>query len=110
MCKKLILLVSVVLVLDMLFISEAGAADPDLVGWWRLDDGSGDTAIDLSNSGNDGTIHNTAAGGLGVGGSAWVNDPERGMVISFNGNNSGGAYIDTDMIIPKMTLQNDFTC
>ena len=53
MCKKLILLVSVVLVLDMLFISEAGAADPDLVGWWRLDDGSGDTAIDLSNSGNE---------------------------------------------------------
>ena len=70
MCKKLILLVSVVLVLDMALISGAGAADPDLIGWWKLDDGSGDTATDLSGSGNDGIINNTASGGLGAGGSA----------------------------------------
>jgi hypothetical protein len=107
MCKKLILLVSIVVVLVL--TSGAYAVDPDLVGWWRLDEGSGNTAVDLSNSGNDGTIHNTAGGGLGPGGSAWVNDPERGMVISFNGVDSGGAYISTDLIIPKMTLTNDFT-
>lgn len=62
MCKKLILLVSIVLVLDLVLISGADAADPDLIGWWKLDEGSGDTATDLSASGNDGTINN--AGGV----------------------------------------------
>ena len=109
MCKKLILLVSVVLVLDMVLISGAYAADPDLIGWWKLDEGSGNTAADLSGSGNDGTINNTVGGGLGVGGSAWLIDPERGMVLSFNGNDSGGAYVNTDLILPEMTLENDFT-
>ena len=108
MCKKLILLVSVVLVLDMVLISGAGAADPDLIGWWKLDEGSGDTATDLSASGNDGTINNAAGGGLGVGGSVWVDDPERGMVISFDGEDSG-AVVVTDLIIPAMTMENEFT-
>jgi len=109
MCKKLILLVSVVLVLDMVLISGAGAADPDLIGWWKLDEGSGDTAADLSASGNDGAINKTAAGGLGDGGSAWFNDPERGMVLSFNGDDATGAYVDTDLILPAMTMESDFT-
>ena len=109
MCKKLILLVSVVFMLDLLLISGAVAADPGLVGWWRLDDGTGNVANDLSASGNDGTIVNVANGGLGTGGSVWVNDPERGMVASFSGDATSGAYIDTDMIIPKMTFVNDFT-
>jgi len=109
MCRKLTLLVSVVLVLDMVLISGAGAADPDLIGWWKLDEGSGNIAADLSGSGNDGTINNTAGGGLGDGGSAWINDPERGMVLSFNGDNSGGAYVSTDLLLPAMTAENDFT-
>ncbi len=109
MCKKLILLVSVVLVLDMVLISGAGAADPDLIGWWKLDEGSGNTATDLSASGNDGTINKTAGGGLGDGGSAWVDDPERGMVLSFNGDDGTGAYVNTDLILPAMTMENDFT-
>jgi hypothetical protein len=107
MCKKLILLVSIVAVLVL--TSGVYAVDPDLVGWWRLDDGSGNTVIDLSTSGNDGTIHNPNSG-LGVGGSVWVNDPERGMVISFKGGDDGtSAYVTTDMIIPKMNFENDFT-
>jgi len=109
MCKKLILLVSIVLVLDMVLISGAGAADPDLIGWWKLDEGSGNTATDLSASGNDGTINNAATGGLGTGGSAWFNDPDRGMVLSFNGNDSSGAYVSTDLTIPAMNMENDFT-
>ena len=39
----------------------------------------------------------------------WVNDPERGMVISFNGTDASGACVTTDVIIPAMTLENDFT-
>ena len=51
MYRKLIYLVSIVLVLGLV-----GSVSADLVGWWRLDDGSGTTAIDSSGNGNDGTI------------------------------------------------------
>ncbi len=54
MSKKLIYLVSFVLVLS--FVLTIGAR-ADLVGWWRLDEGSGTTAIDSSGSGNDGTLN-----------------------------------------------------
>ena len=107
MYEKLNLLVSIIVVLAL--TSGAGAADPDLMGWWRLDDGTGNIAVDLSASGNDGTIINAAAGGLGPGGSVWVNDPERGMVLSFNGDNSTGAYVTTNLFIPPMTMENGFT-
>jgi len=109
MSKKSIYLVSFVLVLGLVLTNVAGAADPDLIGWWPLNEGSGDTVIDLSGSGNDGNIHNAASGGLGSGGSVWVNDPEHGMVMSFNGNDSSGAYVSTDLIIPFMSLDNDFS-
>ena len=93
----------------LVLTSGAGAADPDLIGWWPLNEGSGDTVADLSASGNDGAIANTDSGGLGDGGSAWFNDPERGMVLSFNGDDATGAYVSTDLILPAMTLENDFT-
>jgi len=53
MCKKLIFLVSFILVLNT-----AGSIRADLVGHWKLDDGSGSIAIDSSGNGNDGTITN----------------------------------------------------
>ncbi|HEC02039.1 MAG TPA: LamG domain-containing protein, partial [Phycisphaerales bacterium] len=109
MCKKPTHSLCLVLILTMILTSAAGAADPDLLGWWPLNEGSGDTVFDLSASGNDGTINNFDGGGLGAGGAVWVNDPERGMVVSFNGDNSSGAYISTDLIIPFMDLDNDFT-
>jgi len=89
MCRRLICLVSFVLVLSLVLTSVAGA---NLIGWWPLNDGSGDTVIDISASGNDGTINNFDGGGLG-----------------FSGDNSSGAYISTDLIIPFMDLDNDFT-
>ena len=52
MYRKLIYLVSFVLVLSVALTSVAKAADPDLVGWWRLDDGSGMIAVDSSGNGN----------------------------------------------------------
>jgi hypothetical protein len=76
-----------------------------LLAYYALD---GD-ANDISGNGNDGTINNADTGGLGDGGSVWVDDPERGMVISFNGDNSSGAYVSTDLTIPAMTMENDFT-
>jgi hypothetical protein len=45
MCKKLIYVVSLVVVLSMAL---AGTARADLVGWWRFDEGSGTIAADSS--------------------------------------------------------------
>jgi hypothetical protein len=96
----------------LLLLSIAGQVmaqqDPDLLGWWKLDDGQGTIAADSSGNGHNGTILNPN-GGLGTAGSVWVNDPERGMVISFNGTDGTGACVTTTLTIPKLTLQNDFT-
>jgi hypothetical protein len=56
MCRKLIYLVSFVLVLSFILTSTANAGDPSLVGWWRFDEGSGSVAADSSGNGLDGTI------------------------------------------------------
>jgi len=64
-------------------------------------------ATDSSGNGIDGIIGNAETGGLGEGGSVWVDDPERGTVISFNGT-ADGAYVRAGDI-PQMTLTNDFT-
>jgi cellulose/xylan binding protein with CBM9 domain/concanavalin A-like lectin/glucanase superfamily protein len=108
MCRRWIYLASFVLVLSLAFASGTKAADPNLVGSWPLSEGLGEIAADLSGSGMDGTIYNPD-GGLGVDGSVWVEDPERGTVISFNGADGSGAYVVTDVIIPAMTIENDFT-
>jgi hypothetical protein len=84
-------------------------SDPDLIGWWKLDEGAGFTAVDSSGYGNHGTISNADSGGLGDGRSAWFNDPDFEKVLSFNGYDVGGAYVSTDLILPEMTLENDFT-
>jgi hypothetical protein len=107
MSNKLFYLVSFILVLSLALACGAQAADPDLVGWWPLNEGSGDVATDLSGGGNDGAIQNADTGGLGDGGSVWVNDPDRGTVISFNGT-AASAFVRAGSI-PQMTLTNDFT-
>jgi hypothetical protein len=106
MGKKVMYLTLVVSALSLAGAASVQAADPNLVGWWPLDDGSGTTVIDLSGRGTNGTINNPN-GGLGVDGSVWVNDPVRGTVISFNGE-ATGAYVRAGTI-PQMTLMNDFT-
>ncbi len=52
MCKKLIYLVSFVLVLGL--VSNVSA---ELVAHWTFDEGSGNIAYDSSGNGNDGTIN-----------------------------------------------------
>jgi len=61
MYRKLFYLISFVLVLSVALTSTARAADPDLVGWWRFDEGSGTTAADFSGNGNDGTLQSDTA-------------------------------------------------
>ncbi len=78
MCRKLICLASLVLVLGLFLSGVTNAADPNLVGWWRLDENSGTTAYDSSGHGNDGTLR---------GGTQW--QPGNGQVsgaLEFNGS------------------------
>jgi len=53
MCKQLIYLISFALLLGMLPTS---AAQADLLGWWRFNEGSGDTANDSSGNDHHGTL------------------------------------------------------
>ena len=95
MYRKLFYLVSFVLVLSVALTNVAKAVDPDLVGWWRLDDGSGTTATDSSGNGNDGAIQ---------GNPEWVKG-QIGQALQFNGVDE---YID----VPHadiLTVDNEVT-
>jgi hypothetical protein len=56
MYKKLIYLTCFSLVLGFVQINAAEAVDPNLVGWWKLDETSGTAAADSSGSGYDGSL------------------------------------------------------
>ncbi|MHC4756895.1 MAG: LamG domain-containing protein, partial [Planctomycetota bacterium] len=79
MCKKLIYLVSFVLVLSVTLTSTTRA---ELVGWWKFDEGSGTTVADFSGGGHDGTLEGNTAWDVGYfgnavffDGSSWVELP-----------------------------------
>ncbi len=105
------------------FRVEATVPDPEVIyGWWPLNEGSGDVAADISGGGaEDGMIVNADTGGLGTNGSAWFEDPECGMVLSFNGENATvvdplvpGAYVrigdpPTTGLLPVIGLNDDFS-
>jgi len=73
-----------------LFLTSTTQAD--LVGWWRLDDGSGTTAADSSTGGNDGTF---------VGTPEWTVGKVNGA-LEFGGGDSvnvaGGANINPESL------------
>jgi len=59
---------------------------------WKFDETSGTTAVDSSGKGHDGTVND--ANGL-----SWVNDPERGRCLDFQGgdyvlDNDANSYMD----------------
>ena len=78
MYRKSFLLISFVFVLSLVL---ASATRADLVGWWRLDEGTGTTAYDSSGNGNDGTI---------LGNPQWVAG-KIGSALDFDGN---GDYVN----------------
>ncbi|MHC4538056.1 MAG: LamG domain-containing protein, partial [Planctomycetota bacterium] len=69
MSKKLIYLISIVLVLGLF-----SSASAELIGHWKFDEGSGEVAFDSSGNGNDGTINGESEWIPGVGGSALAFD------------------------------------
>jgi len=72
MCRKSIYLISFILVLSI-----AGNVSADLVAYWPLDEGSGNTAYDTSGNDNNGTIN----------GATW-GDGKYGKALQFNGQNN----------------------
>jgi len=78
MCKKLICLVSFILVLSL-----ASSLQADLVGHWTFDEGSGNTVVDMSGNGNDGIITDNA----GFDDPAWITGI-RGGAMEFYGDTS----------------------
>lgn len=83
--------------------SNAPEISAQLLGWWPLNDGSGDAAIDISGNGSDAIITNATTGGRGTDGSVWLDDPDCGTVLSFNGDNATGAYAFATTL-PTFTL------
>ncbi len=81
--------------------------DPDLLGWWKLDEASGNTAIDWSGHENHGEILNLD-GGLGDNGAVWVDDLDQGTVLTFNGNDVTGAVVKAGKI-PAIGVDDSFT-
>lgn len=89
-----------VLVFCLLFVLSGvlpASAIDGLLGYWRFEEGSGATAVDSSDQGNDGEIILPDA--------AWVTDPDRGTVYQ-SGN---GSYVDFGGILPVFDLEQDFT-
>lgn len=58
---------------------------PALFGSWPLDDGTGNTARDISGNSLNATISNPDVGGLGDTGGVWVQDPQHGTVLGLSG-------------------------
>ncbi|MFH1717618.1 MAG: LamG domain-containing protein, partial [Planctomycetota bacterium] len=92
MCRRLSILVSLILVLSLFLTCTAKA---DLIGWYRLDDGSGTTAVDSSSYGNDGTLQGTTKWVAGYYGGA----------IELNGS---GDWVEINGIADDLT-DNDFS-
>jgi hypothetical protein len=68
--------------------------DPNLIGWWKFDEGSGGTAIDFSGHGNDGELG---------GGQNWV-DGIIGGALDLRGSD----YVSIDGVVDDIT-NNDIT-
>jgi len=90
MSKKSMYLISV-LVLSVVLTSMTKA---ELVGWWRLDEGSGTTAYDSSSNGNDARFE---------GSPAWVEDGKFGKALKFDGSSDYLAAPDSESLDIKQT-------
>ena len=76
--------------------SEVSEGPAGLIGYWKLDEASGQIARDEI-SGIEGRLRN---------GVNWINDPTRGSVLEFDGEDG---FVQTDVSIPQLTLETDFT-
>jgi hypothetical protein len=94
----------------LLILAVAAQANADVWGHWPLNDGQGETAVDLGPRGYDGEVGNYDFGGLGPDDNVWFDDPDRGTVISFAGG-TDGSWVFAGFMPDLLTLDsdNDFT-
>ncbi|MFL2480864.1 MAG: LamG-like jellyroll fold domain-containing protein [Verrucomicrobiales bacterium] len=85
-------ILSIPILMGLLAWTSPQVKSQDIFGWWPLNEGTGDTANDISGNDLSALINNVDFGGLGDGESAWAEDPEFGTVLSFNGIDNSGAY------------------
>ena len=86
MCRKLICSTCMTLVLGLTLTNQAGAQDPNLLGWWKLDEKSGNTAYDSGIYGNHGELIQMDGTPIGVpqwvygyaGGALWLHGLDGG--------------------------------
>ncbi len=97
MSKKLVYLTTIVLALGLAQTSLGDAADPNLIGWWRFDEGAGTTAAD--SSGND--MH-----GVLVNDPLWHDDGPRNGCLFFDGYDAYVQVAQHDSLNPSA---GDFT-
>lgn len=92
MCRKLIVLVAVMS--GLVLTSAASAADPNLIGWWKFDLGSGTTCMDSGTLDNDGTF-GVDYNGLADSNNApkWVGGRRGERALLFNEYDGGADFI-----------------
>lgn len=93
---------------EQITVAQSGeiVADADLFVRYPLDDGGDSDVIIGTGPGavDDGALLSSIDAGLGPDGNVWVEDEDRGTVLSF-----GGAYVEAVQEAPIMDLENDFT-
>jgi hypothetical protein len=89
-------------------------APGEIFAWWPMNEGAGNTLLDVSGNTNHATVINAETGGLNLDGSVWVDDPECGTVLSFDGIDTTGAYALAGVppifgMLPVLALEDSFT-
>ena len=92
MSGKLIHAIYLVLSLGLPLTGVASAASPDLVGWWKFDEGSGNTAADSSGNENHGTLSATNI--------EWTDEGWIDGALNFTGGDNYVAVPDSPTLNP----------
>jgi hypothetical protein len=96
MCNKMFCLLFFVFLVTLVFVDTSLGLDPSLVGWWKLDDGTGLVATDSSGNGNDGTIGGTPN---------WITAGKIDGALEFNGTD---CYINVGNG-PSLQIRDEIT-
>jgi len=86
MCRRTIFIFSFLIVLVLLLPRISNA---ELIGWWKLDEGSGTTATDSSGYGNDASFE---------GAPVWMDEGKFGTALKFNGSSDYLAAPDSESL------------
>jgi len=94
MCKKCVAPILMIFVLGVAASSTVAAEDPNLVGWWTLDDGSGPLASESTGTSVDASL---------VGDPVWLTDGVHGGSLLFDGTDDY-MFIDGHFRLPVYTM------